>query len=281
MRKLMAMMMLVGGGWVVTLAAQAQETKPLEGFVVEIQDLNLTEQEESKIADVRKEFRPRVQAAGKELGTVLKEEFEKVRAILTPEQMKKVDEMKDEREERKEALAQRIAHLDEIELTDAEKEKFQEIRYEYRPQFEKAMKDLGGILTVQQKQARAEGLKAGKSRRDVLASLNLTDDQKEKVATIAQQMRGLAREELDKMRAVLTTEQQAKLGDPREERADRVHDRRVQRIVNFKELNLTDDQKTKIADIRKEYRPRVQEAATKVRVVVREELQAILAVLKA
>jgi Spy/CpxP family protein refolding chaperone len=219
-----------------------------------------------------------VQEAGKELGAVLKEEFEKIRPFLTPEQLKKVDEMKEEREEYKEGLAQRIAHLGEMELTDAETAKIQEIRYQYRPQIEKAMKDLGGILTEQQKQARAEGLKAGKSRREVLASLNLTDDQKERVAAAAKQVRGLVRDELDKMRAILTEEQQAKLGD---ERAERVHDRRVQRIADLKELNLTAEQKTKIADIREEFRPRVQEAATKLRVVVREELQAILAVLKA
>lgn len=294
MRKLMAMLILVAGGWVsVTLpAAEAQETKPPGtkppetkppvGLAEQTQDLNLTDQEDSRIAEVRKEYRPKVQEAGKELGAVLKEELEKVRALLTPEQLKKVDEMKEEREERRaEGLAQTIAHLGELELTDEETAKIQEIRYEYRPRIEKVMKDLGGILTDPQKQARAEGLKAGKSRREVLASLNLTDDQKDKVAAIAQEARGLVREELDKMRAVLTEEQQAKLGEPREERVERVHDRRVQRIVNLKELNLTDDQKTKIAEIRKQYQPKVQEAATKMRVVVREELQAILAVLKA
>ena len=52
------------------------------------------------------------------------------------------------------------------------------------------------------------------------------------------------------------------------------------RIANLKDLNLTDDQKTQIADIRKEYRPKVHEAGNKLRATVREEVEAILAVIK-
>jgi Spy/CpxP family protein refolding chaperone len=33
---------------------------------------------------------------------------------------------------------------------------------------------------------------------------------------------------------------------------------RAHAIANFKDLNLTEDQKTKITDIRKEFRPKVQ-----------------------
>jgi Spy/CpxP family protein refolding chaperone len=52
------------------------------------------------------------------------------------------------------------------------------------------------------------------------------------------------------------------------------------RIANLKDLNLTDEQKTKLMDIRKEYRPKVHEAGNKLRGTVREELEAIVAVMK-
>jgi hypothetical protein len=50
--------------------------------------------------------------------------------------------------------------------------------------------------------------------------------------------------------------------------------------MNSKDLDLTADQKTKLADIRKEFRPKVHEAGNKLRAAVREEVRAILAVLK-
>jgi hypothetical protein len=43
-------------------------------------------------------------------------------------------------------------------------------------------------------------------------------------------------------------------------------------------LNLTDEQEARIADLRKEYRPRVQEAGNKLRATVWEEVEAIVAV---
>jgi Spy/CpxP family protein refolding chaperone len=52
------------------------------------------------------------------------------------------------------------------------------------------------------------------------------------------------------------------------------------RIANLKDLNLSEEQQTKIADIRKEYRPKVHEAGNKLRGTVREEVEAIIAVIK-
>ena len=51
--------------------------------------------------------------------------------------------------------------------------------------------------------------------------------------------------------------------------------------MNSKDLNLTDDQKSQIATIRMECRPKVHEAGNKLRTTVREEVDAILAVMKA
>ena len=52
-----------------------------------------------------------------------------------------------------------------------------------------------GLLSDEQKKAREEGLKAGKKRREVLASLKLTDEQKEKVEAVAKEVGTLVREE--------------------------------------------------------------------------------------
>jgi Spy/CpxP family protein refolding chaperone len=246
-----------------------------------LQDLNLSDEQEAKIADIRKEYRPKVQEAAKDLVGVVKEEVEKVRGVLTPEQRTKLEATKEERQERRaEGLAERIAHFNELDLTDGEMEKIAEIRKEYRPKIEKALKELDGLLSDDQKKARREALAAGKKRREVLQAINLTDEQKEKVQTVGKEVAAIVREEMEKIRDVLSTEQKEKLQDVKEERKERVRDRMAHRIANLKDLDLTEDQKAKIADIRKEYRPKVQEAGNKLRGTVREEVEAIIAVIK-
>ena len=58
----------------------------------------------------------------------------------------------------------------------------------------------------------------------------------------------------------------------KEERKERVRDRWACRVANLSDLNLTDEQKTKIAEIRQEYRPKVHEAGNKLRAAAREEV---------
>src|SRR5260370_12530481 len=98
--------------------------------------------------------------------------------------------------------------------------------------------------------------------------------------TVCKEVGTLVREELEKIRDVLSAEQQAKLIDLKQERKDRVRDRMAVRIANFKELNLTDDQKEKIVAIRREYRPKVHEAGNQLRVTANEELEAVVAAIK-
>ena len=64
------------------------------------------------------------------------------------------------------------------------------------------------------------------------------------------------------------------------ERGERARDRLVSAIANFKDLDLTDDQKSKITAIREEYRPKVHEAGNKLRAAVRDELSQILDIMK-
>jgi len=252
------------------------------GLGAKIQDLKLTDEQEAKIADIRKECRPKVQEAAKELATVVGEEMTKVKAVLTTEQKEKLQALKEERPERRaEGLAERIAHLQDLDLTDAERARIAEIRKEFRPRTAKALEGLKGILTAEQRNAREEALKAGKKRREVLAALNLTDAQKEKVEAACKEVGTFVREEMEKIRDVLSEGQKEKLQEFREERRERVRDRLAHRIANLRDLNLTGEQKSQIAEIRKEYRPRVQEAGNRLRGVVREEVEMIVAVLKA
>src|SRR5262249_9578420 len=110
------------------------------GLAARIQDLNLTDEQEAKIADIRKESGPKVQEAARELAAAVKEETEKARAVLTPEQQKKLQEFREERREfRAEGLCEKLAHLGDLDLTDAEMEKIGDIRKEYRPKIVKAL----------------------------------------------------------------------------------------------------------------------------------------------
>jgi Spy/CpxP family protein refolding chaperone len=267
--------------WAAPHAAQATAEQKGAALAERIQDLNLTDAQEAKIADIRKEYRPKVQETAKEVSAIVRDEVEKIQTVLTPQQKQKLQTLREERQERREdCLTHRIANLRDLDLTDAEMTQIGDIRKEFRPRIEKALEGLKGTLSAEQMKAREEALTASKTRRQVLEALKLTPAQKEKVETVGKEVVGLVREELEKIRDVLTKEQQEKLQDLKEERQERVRDRMAHRIANLKDLNLTEEQKTKIADIRKEYRPKVQEAGNKLRAAVREEVDKILAVIK-
>jgi Spy/CpxP family protein refolding chaperone len=268
---------------ILTLGAKLAAYQEKAEVVVEtIQDLNLTDEQEAKIADIMKDFKSKNGEALKELTSAAKEEMEKVNAVLTPEQKDKLATLKEERKEtRHECLAHRIANLKELDLTEDELNKIEDIRKEFRPKIVKAMKSLEGLLSDEQKKAREEGVKAGKKRKEILESFKLTDDQKEKVASVAKELGALVREEAEKVRDVLSASQKEELQEIKDERKEHVRDRMAHRVANLKDLNLTDEQKTKLADIRKEFRPKIQEAGNKLRSGVREEIEMIVAALKA
>jgi Spy/CpxP family protein refolding chaperone len=285
MRTLLAVVALaLGVSAYATLPAATQEKagqKVTGGLVDRIQDVNLTEEQETKLAELRKAFRPKVEQAAKDLATVVKEEVTKVRAVLTEEQKTKLAALKEERQEiRAERLAERIAHLHELDLTEGEMSKFADIGKEYAPKIIKAMDGLRGMLTDAQRQVREEGLKAGKTRKEVIESLKLTDEQKQKVEAVGKQIGTMVHEELEKMREVLTEGQKAKVDELKEERKEHVRDRMACRIANLKDLDLTEAQKRQIAGIRQEYRPKVQEAGNHLRAAVREHVEHVLAVIK-
>jgi Spy/CpxP family protein refolding chaperone len=246
-----------------------------------IQDLNLTDEQEAKIAEIRKECKSKVEEAAKDLSGFVKEEMQKIGAILTPEQRQKVQAMRDiRRENRAAGVAQTIAHLDELDLTSAEMAQIAEIRKEFHPKIAQALQGLRGVLTDDQRKEREEALRAGKTRREVFSSLKLNDEQKQKLETVCKEVRSFVHEEMDKIRGVLSEEQQQKLGEFREERKERARDRVAAAVAEYRDLNLTDEQKNQIAEIRKEFRPKIHEAGNKLRGAVRDELNQIVAVLK-
>jgi Spy/CpxP family protein refolding chaperone len=249
--------------------------------LVTVQDLNLTDDQEAKIASIRKEYKPKIEEAAQEVAALVKDEVEQIRAVLTDDQKERLQAFREERKEHRfDGLAQRIANLKDLHLTADEMTKIWDIQSEYRPKIEKAMEGMKGILTDDQRAARKEGLKAGNSRRELMAALNLSDAQKEKLSTVCKEMGTAVKEELEKIKDVLTPEQQAQLTEFKNERADRVRDRLAHRIANANELNLTDEQKAKIENIRKEFRPRIHEAGNKLRALVREKVTMISDVLR-
>jgi Spy/CpxP family protein refolding chaperone len=261
-------------------------------LMVTIQDLNLTDEQEAQIAKIREECRPKVQEAATELRALVKEELEKISAVLTPEQKPKVaaliEERREERGERREERAERreerrehpLVNLEEVDLTEAEMARIDEIRSEFRARREKAEAALADLLNDEQKKAREEALGAGKTRKEVLQALKLTNEQKEKVAGVARELGAVLKEEAQQIGEVLAAGQKEKLQELREERREQVRDRAAHRIANLRELELTAEQKEKIAAVRTEYRPKIQEAGNKLRAAIREEAQMLAAVLK-
>jgi len=286
MRTLSAMaslsaVMCVGLTLGITGEAKADRNDANDEVIVTVQDLNLTDDQEAKIADIRKQYGPQVEEAVKELSGLVKEEVEKARSVLTPEQREKLQAMKEARKEHRfEGLAAMCTHLKDLDLTDAELSQIQQIREEFRPKMAKAMEGFKGILNPDQQKSREESLRAGKKRREILESLNLTPAQKEKAAEVGKEVGAIAREEMEKIRDVLTAEQQAKLPELKDERRDRARDRLACAIANAKELNLTDEQKASIAKIRAECQPKIHEAGNKLRAAVRDEMGMILAAVR-
>jgi Spy/CpxP family protein refolding chaperone len=282
MRTLCAVLMVaVAAALIAPHGAVAQEKKVLVLVVERIQDLDLTDAQETKIKEIRKEFRPKVKDAVKEMETLIQSEVEKIGAVLTPQQKEKLAAHKEERKEhREDCVAHMVANLKELDLTDAENAKIGEIRATFRPKIEKAMETLHGTLTPEQRDTREAALKAGKSHKEIVEALKLTDAQKEKCKTVHKEVHQFVQQEIEAVRDVLSEEQKEKLQDIKSERKERVRDRRAHMVANLKDLALTEDQMTKITEIRKEFRPKVHEAGNKVRALIREEIEDVLRVLK-
>jgi len=146
-----------------------------------------------------------------------------------------------------------------LNLSDEQKAKVKELWKEYQPKFKEAA---GGVLTTEQKKARDDAIKAAKDAgkkgpevfKAVRAAVKLTDEQK---AKMKEAMKPLRKELHEKVMAILTPEQQGQL--KAKMAAHKHHGHGPWGML--KGLNLSDEQKAKVKELRKEYQPRFKEAA--------------------
>jgi Spy/CpxP family protein refolding chaperone len=116
-----------------------------------------------------------------------------------------------------------------LNLTDDQKAKLEEIKKEYAPKFKEAAEKSEGILTPEQKTARKEAMKAAREagkrgpevRKEIEAAMKLTDEQKAKMADARKAMEALQKEVRGKVMEILTPEQKAKLEQQAKERGGR------------------------------------------------------------
>lgn len=138
-----------------------------------------------------------------------------------------------------------------LDLTAEQNDKLAEINKQYGPKFAEAQKKLAGILTDEQKQARAEVAKAnrkakksGKEARAALdAALKLTGEQKKQFREAQQAVRAIRREAREKFTAVLTPEQRKQLPGQR-----RATDKKKKADKARPNKKKTDKKKTDTAD---------------------------------
>jgi Spy/CpxP family protein refolding chaperone len=292
-RVMRALIMVVAGAVLASLpgqlaAEEKADQKATKGLAAQIQDLFLSDEQEAKIADIQKGYRPRVQAAGKELVAVIEEELDKILSVLTLAQKTKIQAFNVvERQTRRAMLrAERLVQLEELdeleelEFIGGEGSKIAEIRKEYRPRIVKPLEGLMGTLDEGQRKAREEALKAGKKRSEMVASLNLSDEQNTKIEAVGKEVGTAVREALEKIRDAITEGEKEKRQELEQGRRERVRDPIARRIMSLKDLKLTDTQRARITEIGEEYRPRVQKAADKLGAALREEVEKIIAVLK-
>jgi Spy/CpxP family protein refolding chaperone len=106
-----------------------------------------------------------------------------------------------------------------LNLTDAQKAQVEELVKEYGPKLKSAREEIGSILTPDQKKAYAEAAKAarasGKKGKEVAeaarAAVNLTADEKAKLAEAQKQVAPIRKEFHEKLMDILTPEQRKQL----------------------------------------------------------------------
>ena len=114
-----------------------------------------------------------------------------------------------------------------ITLTDEQQTKLEEVKKEYSPKVSELLDKTNGILTAEQKQARADAVKAakaeGKKGKDLTAAgeeaMKLTDDQKQQMASVDKDLQALNKEIRGKITEFLTDEQKTALKKPKKAKA--------------------------------------------------------------
>ena len=106
-----------------------------------------------------------------------------------------------------------------VTLTDEQQTKLEEVKKEFSPKVSELLDKKNGILTADQKKARADAVKAakaeGKKGKDLTSAgeeaMKLSDDQKEQMAAVDKDLQALNKEIRGKITEFLTDEQKASL----------------------------------------------------------------------
>src|SRR5262245_46688583 len=62
----------------------------VETRVVSIRDIDLTDEQEARIDDIREDYRPKIEESAKELKTLVTQEVDQIRNVFTPEQRRRI-----------------------------------------------------------------------------------------------------------------------------------------------------------------------------------------------
>ena len=106
-----------------------------------------------------------------------------------------------------------------IELTDEQKSKVDALNKEFGPKLVACRKEAASVISVDQKKARSEAMKAakaaGKKGKEIKAAaevaFKVTEDQKQKLTECKKAMGALQKEIRSQLAGILTDEQKAKL----------------------------------------------------------------------
>jgi Spy/CpxP family protein refolding chaperone len=110
---------------------------------------------------------------------------------------------------------------------------------------------------------------------DAIDKLDLTDDQKTKIADLKKEYEPKFKDFHDKMVAVLTDDQKKTLEDGKKKVADATGRERMTAMRDLMtSLSITDDERTKMREIGTEQQPVMREARTKFMGVLTDELKA-------
>jgi Spy/CpxP family protein refolding chaperone len=129
------------------------------------------------------------------------------------------------REGRGDPLARIDMMVRNLDLTDAQKAKIEEIKKEFGPKLKAAQEKQDSILTEEQKKARAEAFQKAREsgqgfqnmRETLEKALNLSDSQKKDMEAARTAFAELSRAILEKVTPLLTPEQKEKLEKARQE----------------------------------------------------------------
>lgn len=113
-----------------------------------------------------------------------------------------------------------------IELTDDQKTKLEELKKEHEPKLTEAFEKRDGVLTAEQKKARADAQKAAKSagkkgkdaKAAVDAAVSLTEEQKKNLAEAEKSLGELQKTVRGKIQELLTPEQREAIAKAKKEK---------------------------------------------------------------